>query len=58
MGWLWPCPQIIRPNWKGFPRTNAVAYLALSSAMKEKSFITLTTGGNVLQLDFFAGEAR
>ncbi len=19
LGWLWPCPQIIRPDWKGFP---------------------------------------
>ncbi len=35
-------PQILRPDWKGSPRTNALAYWALSSAMKEKSFITFT----------------
>ncbi len=22
MGRLWPCPKILRPNWKGFPRAN------------------------------------
>jgi hypothetical protein len=20
IGWLWPCPQILRPDWNGFPR--------------------------------------
>ncbi len=40
LGWLWPCPQILRPYWKGFPRTNALAYLASSSAPEETSFIT------------------
>ncbi len=43
LGWLWPCPPILRPDWKRFPRTNTLAYWALSSAKKEKSFITLTT---------------
>ncbi len=38
LGWLWPCPQIRRPDWKGFPRTNALAYSALSSVSKEKKF--------------------
>ncbi len=42
LGWLQPCPQILRPDWKRFPRTNALAYQASSSATKEKSFITLT----------------
>ncbi len=42
LGWLWPCPQILRPDWKGFPRTNPLSYLASSSVMKEKSFIALT----------------
>ncbi len=42
MGWLWTCPQILRPDWKGFPRTNTLAYWASSSATKEKSLITLT----------------
>jgi hypothetical protein len=27
-GWLWPCPQILRPDWKGFPRANLLAYWA------------------------------
>jgi hypothetical protein len=44
MGWLWPFPQILRPDWKGFLRTNALAYWASSSRTKEKSFITLTPG--------------
>jgi hypothetical protein len=26
MGWLWPFPQILRPDWKGFTRTNPLAY--------------------------------
>ncbi len=42
--WLWPCPQILRPDWKGFPRTNPLAYYASSSETKEKSFITLAPG--------------
>jgi hypothetical protein len=41
---LWPCPQILRPEWKGLPRANPLAYWALSSATKEKSFITLAPG--------------
>ncbi len=53
LGLLWPCPQILRPNWKGFIRTNTVAYMASSSATKEKSFITLTPGVNVIKPFFF-----
>ncbi len=37
-GWLWPCPQILRPDWKGFPRANLLAYWASLSVTKEKSF--------------------
>ena len=44
---LWPCPQILKPDWKGFPRANPLAYLASSSAMKEKSFIAMTPGDRV-----------
>ncbi len=44
MGWLWPCPQILRQDWKGFPRANPLAYWASSSVKNEKSFITLTPG--------------
>ncbi len=36
LGWLWPCPQILRPDWKGFLRTDALAYWALSSVTKKK----------------------
>ncbi len=42
MGLHWPCPQILRPDRKGLPRANPLAYWALLSVMKEKSFITLT----------------
>ncbi len=45
MGWLWPYPQILRPDWKGFLRTNPLAYKALSSVTKEESFKILTPGG-------------
>ncbi len=41
LGLLWPCPQILKPDWKGFPMANLLAYWASSSAMKEKSFVTL-----------------
>jgi hypothetical protein len=47
---LWPCPQIIRPDWKGFTRANPLDYRASSSVMKEKSFITWTPGGNRIKL--------
>jgi len=26
LDWLWPCQQILRPDWKEFPRTNPLAY--------------------------------
>ncbi len=39
----WVCSQILRPDWKGFPRANPLACWALSSDTKEKkSFTTLT----------------
>ncbi len=44
LGWLWPCLKILRPDWKGFPRANPLAYWASSSVTKKKWFITLTTG--------------
>ncbi len=34
----WPCPQILRPDWKGFPRTNPLAYSAGPSVMTDKMF--------------------
>ncbi len=45
MSLLWPCPQILRPDWKGFPRANPLANWTSSSVTKEKSFITLTPIG-------------
>jgi hypothetical protein len=36
-------------GWKGFPKTNTLPYQASSSAMKEKSFITLTPGPEVIK---------
>jgi hypothetical protein len=34
-----------RPDWKGFPRANPLAYWASWSVTKEKSFIRLTPDG-------------
>ncbi len=47
----WVCSGLssLRPDWKGFPMANALAYWA-SSVMKEKSFMTLTPGPNVIKL--------
>jgi hypothetical protein len=36
LGLLWPCPQILRPDWKGFPRVNPLAYSAAGSVRKKK----------------------
>jgi hypothetical protein len=49
LGLLWPCPQILRPDWKGFPRAHPLAFWASLSVMKEKNFITLTPGVNGLK---------
>jgi hypothetical protein len=35
-----------------------LAYLALSSAMKEKSFITLTPGVNIVKFIFFVADEK
>ena len=42
--------KLLRPDWKGFPRKDTLAYWASSSVTKEKSFITLTPGGDVIKL--------
>jgi hypothetical protein len=42
LGWLWPCLQILRPDWKGFPRSTPLAYWASLSVTKKKSLMTLT----------------
>jgi len=50
LGLLWPCPQILRPDWKGFPRANPLTYCASSPVMKEIFFITLASGVNLIKL--------
>jgi hypothetical protein len=52
LGWHWLCPQTRRPDWKGVPRKNTLAYWASSSVTKENSFITLTPGGKVMNIFF------
>jgi len=42
LGKLLVLPGNVRLDWRGFLGTNTLAYLASSSATKEKSFITLT----------------
>jgi hypothetical protein len=50
-----PARANARQDWKKeSPCTNTLAYLALSSATKEKSFITLTPDVNVFKLSLFA----
>jgi hypothetical protein len=44
LGLLWPCPQILRPDWKRFPMENHLADWASLSVMKKKSFIKLILG--------------
>jgi hypothetical protein len=43
-------------DWKGLPRTNALAYLACLPATKTQSFTTLTPGVNVIKLFFFIAD--
>jgi len=54
----WPCPQILRSNWKGFPRENPLAYWVLSSVTKEKSFITLTPEHRHARPIFWQGRSQ
>jgi hypothetical protein len=53
LGKLLLLPANVRLDWKV---THTLAYLASSSATKEKSFITLTSGEKVLKLFFFIAE--
>jgi len=50
LGKLLVLPANVRLDWKIIASTNALAYLAASSATKEKRFITLTPGANVIKL--------
>jgi hypothetical protein len=52
LGWLWLCPQTLKPDWKRFPRKNTKAYWTSSSVTKFL-FIALTPGVNVIQPFFF-----
>ncbi len=56
--WVWSCPQILRPDWKGLPRANPLAYWALSSVTREKSFITLTSDEGIGGQPNFLGLAK
>ncbi len=38
LGWLWPCPQILRPDWKGFP-----SLLGLIISDEGKKFYNIET---------------
>jgi len=41
LGWLWPCPQIPRPDWKGFPSTKPSSLLGLSVNDEGKKFYNI-----------------
>jgi hypothetical protein len=41
LGWLWPCPQILRPDWKGFPSTNPSSLLCLLVSDEGKKFYNI-----------------
>ncbi len=47
---LWPCPQILKPDWKRFPRTNPLAYWALSLTLVTFFFETSKLWANILTL--------
>ena len=53
LGKLLVSPAKVILDWKVIARSNTLAYLALSSAKKEKSSITLTPGVNPKNLFFF-----
>jgi hypothetical protein len=57
LGKLLVFPVNIRLDWKVITSTNTQAYLASSSVMKEKSFITLTPGLKVVKPFFFVADA-
>jgi hypothetical protein len=50
LGKLLVFPANIRPGWKVVASTNTLAYLASSTVMKEKSFITLKPGVGAIKL--------
>ncbi len=50
LGKLLVFPANARLDWKVIASTNTLAYLALSTVTKEKSFITLTPGGDFINI--------
>jgi hypothetical protein len=50
LGRLLVFPANVRLDWKVIASTNTLAYLASSTVMKGKCFITLTPGANVIKL--------
>ncbi len=58
MGKLLVLAAIVRLDWKVIASANTLAYMASSTVRKEKCFITLTPGANVIKLFFFiAGDS-
>jgi hypothetical protein len=43
MGWLWPFPQILRPDWKGFPRDKPSSLIGLVISDEGKKFYNIDT---------------
>jgi len=58
LGKLLLFPAIVRLDWKMIASTNTLAYLASSTVTKEKHFITLTPGVNVINIFFFVKDIQ
>ncbi len=58
MGKLLVLPAVVRLDWSVIGSANTLAYMASSTVRKEKCFITLTPGANVIKHFFFiAGDS-
>ncbi len=53
LGELLVFPAIVRLDWKVIASSNTLTYLASSTVTKEKCFITLTPGANIIKTFFF-----
>ncbi len=53
LGKLLVFPANVRLDWKVIASTHTLTYLASSTVTKEKCFITLTPGLNLIKLFFF-----
>jgi hypothetical protein len=56
LGKLMVFPANDRPDWKVIAYTNTLAYWASSTVTKEKCFITLTPGVDVIKLFSFVAD--